>query len=249
MNSGSVWKMVGLVTLVILAAYSLWYLERTPSHRLASLMGISVTVSDLDARLNSPSPSATVAPASGSALGTVAVQTFSGSVLIRQGAGTAVSSDGLVLTTSATAPYGSGSFVYQVATPRGQLLRAKRVAGDRTSGLTLLKVDTTDMSAVVFERAPDMHAGSLLSALSSRVAVARFVAERLPVWVVSGSDADDSVVLSLDRVYGARMHGARLLDESGRSIGLLRWGVQPSIIGADVINAFLEQYLANEDTP
>ncbi|MCC6934089.1 MAG: hypothetical protein IT406_00105 [Candidatus Yanofskybacteria bacterium] len=249
MNSGAVWKMVGLVALVLVATWSIRYLEHIPPSRLASLLGVSVTVSDLDEGVRSPSPSPSVVPVSESTLGSVAVQTFSGSVLIRQGAGTSVSSDGLVLTTSAAAPYGSGSFVYQVATPRGQVLRARRVAGDRASGLTLLKVDATDLPAVVFEPQATFAAGAELSALSGSVVLGRFVPERLPMWVVSWSDADHRVLLSLDRAYGARMHGARMIDESGRSVGIFRWGGQPSLIDADGINAFLDRYLQAEPLP
>jgi len=235
-----------VVALGGLAVWAVSYIEHTPPQRLAALLGFTVSVSDTDTTPKpTPSPSNRLTPTdndSTSALGIVAVQTFSGPVLVRQGAGTAVSVDGLVLTIVATAPYGSGSFVYQIATPRGQILRARRVASDAASGLVLLKADANDLDAVLFDQELPLSAGSQWEAVSAQVVASRFVAMRLPVWVV-WSDEGRQTVLSMDRVYAGLMNGARLIDASGRSVGLVRNATQPGLITAAQINAFLDRYL------
>jgi len=235
--------MVLVVALAIASLLAVRYIDRIPPERLASLMGITVTVSDLSV---TPSPSPRVTPAGGdqtATLGSVAVQTFAGPRLVRQGPGTAVSADGLILTTIAAAPYGSGSYVYQVATPRGQLLRARRVASDQASGLALLKADATDLDAVLFDETQTLFAGQGLEAVSAAVQLSTFISQRLPVWVVWVSH-DGAATLSLDRSLGLGFNGARLVDQSNRSVGVLRYGTGPVFVSAATINAFLESYLA-----
>ena len=244
MKLGPVWKIVVVVILGGVAVWSVRYIDRIPAHRLAALLGISVSVSDTNTT-PTPSSSGNLTPidaASASTLGVVAVQTFSGPVLARQGAGTVVSVDGLVLTTVATAPYGSGSFVYQIATPRGQVLRARRVAGDPVAGLVLLKAEANDLDAVLFSQEVPLSEGMQLEAVSAQVIASRFIPMQLPVGVV-WSDEDRQTLLSMDRVYTNSFNGARLIDESGHSVGLLRNAIQPRLITAAQINAFLERYL------
>lgn len=240
-----VWKMVTVVALGGLAVWAISYIEHTPPQRLAALLGFTVSVNDGGATPKpTPIPSNALTPFVGDAssmLGTVAVQTFSGPVLVRYGAGTAVSADGLILTTTATAPYGSGSFVYQIATSRGQVLRARRVASDTATSLVLLKVDANDLDAVLFSQDERLSAGMQLQSVSARVVASRFVPMRLPVWVV-WSDENRQTVLSLDRAFAGTMHGARLIDASGHSVGLLRNAAQPGLITAAQINVFLERY-------
>ncbi len=232
------------------AVWAVSYIEHTPPQQLAALLGFTVSVSDIGATPK-PTPSPAGGPSSfltpinanaSSVLGAVAVQTFSGPVLIRQGAGTAVSVDGLVLTTVATAPYGSGSFVYQVATSRGQLLRARRVASDAATGLVLLKTEVNNLDAVLFSEEVLLSSGAHLEAVSAQISASKFITMRLPVWVV-WSDEGRQTMLSVDRAYAHAMNGARLIDALGRSIGLVRNGTLPSLITASHINAFLDRYL------
>ncbi len=239
-----------VVALGGVAVWAVSYIEHTPPQRLAALLGFTVSVSDVGSTPK-PTPTPTGGPSdrltpirgdASSMLGSVAVQTFSGPVLIRQGAGTAVSVDGLVLTIVATAPYGSGSFVYQIATPRGELLRARRVASDAVTGLVLLKTEANNLDAVIFSQEVPISAGSQMEAISAQVVASRFVPMRLPVWVV-WSDEGRQTVLSMDRVYAGAMNGARLIDMSGRSIGLVRSATQTGLITAVNINNFLERYL------
>jgi hypothetical protein len=239
------WTMGVVVILVCASLLGVRYIDRTDPQRLASLLGITVTVSDLH---QTPSPSPRVTPVGGdqtALLGSVAIQTFLGPTLVRQGPGTAVSSDGLILTTVATAPYGSGSYVYQVATPRGQVLRAYRVASDRASGLVLLKVEATNLEAVLFVDTPAsvFFAGAQLEAVASQIQVSTFSNLRLPVWVV-GISQDSQPLLSLDRAFGPLFYGARVVDQAQRSVGMLRYGATSSLIHSSTINTFIDAYLA-----
>jgi len=237
------WTMVAVVALACASLLAVRYIDRIPPERLASLMGITVTVSDLSL---TPTPSPRVTPAGGdqtATLGSVAVQTFQGPTLIRQGPGTAVSADGLILTTIAAAPYGTGTYVYQVATPRGQLLRARRVASDQASGLALLKAEATDLDAVLFDASQSLFAGQGLEAVSATVLFSKFISQRLPVWVVWATQ-DGAATLSLDRSLGLTFNGARLVDQSNRSVGILHYASGPVFVSAATINAFLESYLA-----
>ncbi len=83
------WKVIGVVLLGLAALWAIRLIDTIPPHRLASLLGITVTVSDK----NAPQPTASDGPSRVGAknepltLSDVAVQTFSGPVLVRQGAG------------------------------------------------------------------------------------------------------------------------------------------------------------------
>lgn len=239
-----VWKAIALVALGCAALGAILYIDRIPSHRLMSLLGISVTVSDsndaVEKKQNTPPPDAD----SGTAvLGSVAIQTFDGPTLMRQGAGVSVSADGLILTTTAVAPYGSGSFIYQVALSGGRLLRARRIVSNPLVGLVLLKVEANDLNAVLFDQEVSLQAGMQLEVISSQLAWSRLTVVRLPVWVVWSDEDHTATALSLDHTYGSAMSGARIVNNRGRSVGMLRWTGQPILIRAAQINDFLEQYL------
>lgn len=232
------------------ALIAIRYIGHIPSGRLASLLGITVTVSDLQA---TPSSSPRTTPIGGdqsALLGSVVVQTFRGAFLVRQGPGTAVSSDGLILTTTAVAPYGSGSYVYQIATSRGQVVRAKRVASDKALGLTLLKAEGAEFDAILFDTTPAsaVFAGQQLEAISGQVLVSTFTTQRLPVWVVAVV-RDTHIELSMDRNFATIFNGARILNQSGSSIGLLQFNPNPFLLSPQSINAFIDTYLNREVKP
>jgi|GEM_PF-6799784 len=243
------WTMGAVVLLVGATLVAIRYIDRIPSGRLASLLGITVTVSDIKATPSS-SPRATPVGGDQSALlGSVVVQTFRGSFLVRQGPGTAVSADGLILTTTVTAPYGSGEYVYQVATSRGQVLRAQRVANDSGLGLVLLKAERAEFNAVLFDgETSPLFAGQQLEAISAQVLVSTFTSQRLPLWVVAVI-RDTRVEISVDKSFGTLFNGARIIDQSGRSVGLLRFSPGPVFQGATPINAFINSYLKREVKP
>jgi hypothetical protein len=103
-------------------------------------------------------------------------------------------------------------------------------------------LDANDLDAVLFSQEASPAAGDELRALAARISASTFVYMELPVWVV-WADANRQTALSLDRAYISTMHGARMVDAMGRSVGLLRNAAQPGMISAEVINAFLDRYL------
>jgi S1-C subfamily serine protease len=247
MKPSYIWKVVGVVGLTLCAGAAILYLDRFPTARLASLVGITLTVSDGQ----EPTPSVTplqiqlAEQLPGFSLGTVAIQTFSGPQLIRSGVGTLVTSDGLIVTTTAGAPFISGSSVYQVLTATGGVYRAIRVAYDAPSGLVLLKTDTADLpGTVTFSEGIRLRAGDTLSAVSATSALSRYAPVVLPMAVVYAID-ERQTALSLDRNYLSSLAGARVIDTYGRTIGLLRMEKTPNIISGAVINGVVQRYLSS----
>lgn len=242
MKLGSSGRLIGVVALILCAVAAISLFEHIPPQRLAALLGISVSVSD---RPTGQSPSPSESPSTHDGLiaeAVVSVQTFLGPTLVRQGSGISVSSDGLVLTNAATAPYGSGTYVYQVVLSRGDVLRASRVAYDSATGLVLLKIDGDSFDAVLFDESVSLSAGMQLEAISADIQFVRFFVKRLPVWVVWNNGSQ--VELSMDRALGGALHGARIADQYNRSLGVLSWSGKPTLIDAKKINRFIDTYLA-----
>lgn len=243
MKLGPIGRVVALVCAVLLVAGAITYLEHLPPGRLAALFGVTVTVSDLHTPTPSPTPS--VIPLGdrvpGFSLGTVAVQTFDGAHLVHTAAATVVTSDGLLVTTSVAAPYGSGSFIYQIATAQGSVVRARRVAYDAATGLVLMKADGVDVPTVEFSDG-QFRAGDTLSIVGATFGLSHYVPVVLEASVVYAAD-DEHPVFSLDRSYLPLLSGARVLDGSGRTVGMLS-PVGAGFIPATDINAVIDRYLA-----
>lgn len=246
MKLGPIGRVVTLTVLVIAVVAAIAYIERVPSHRLASLFGVTVTVTDM--KSPTPSPSVSVVPLDDRlpalSLGTVAVQTFSGSHLVRTAAATAVTSDGLFVTTTAAAPYGSGSFIYQIATSQGSVVRAVRVAYDAKSGLILLKADGLDVGTIGFAAEPGIRAGDVLDAVGATFALSHYVPVVVPMTVVYSPDGIHAV-LSYDRSFASLLAGSRLVDAAGRAIGIYS-NTASGFIGAADISAFTDRYLSQK---
>jgi putative serine protease PepD len=232
MKFGLLWKVIATALLGCAMLWAISFLNRIPLHRITALIGVQPEV----AVSVTPTPDASVS------LSDVAVQTFSGPLLVRQGSGVVVSADGLILTTTSVAPYGSGSFTNQVALSRGQILRARRMTSDPATGLALLKVDAGDLDAVLFEPSILVGPGASVQAVAATFMFSKFTTVRLPVWVAWMND-DQVAGLSIDHAYGPTMSGARLVNADKKSIGLFNWTGRPTFIGAAKINGFLEQYL------
>ncbi len=242
MKLGPVGKAVVVVAVAVCALIAIRALDAVPASRLASFLGITVTVSDLSPTV---SPSLTPRPTgylSELSRGTVAVQTFRAASLVATGSGTVVSSDGLILTTSLAAPYGSGSYVYQVATTDGEVLRAVGVW--RVSGFVLLKVQATDLDAVLFE-AETPKSGDQVTVVGAFLSLSQYVPVIVPAVIPYAAESRNTVI-SIDRALLPSLYGARVVDGSGRSIGL----IQPTyplarLLSAADINAALEKYFAS----
>lgn len=243
MKLGPIGRVTALTLFVIAAVASIAYIEHVPTSRLASLFGVSVTVSDL--KSPSPSPAVSSVPLDDRlpalSLGTVAVQTFSGTQLIRTAAATAVTSDGLLVTTSAATPFGSGSFTYQAATSQGSVVQAHRVAFDAKTGLVLLKADGLDVGTVEFTPPSGIRAGDVLDAVGATFALSHYVPVVLPVTVVYSADGV-SAMLSYDRTFTSILAGARLVDTAGHAVGIYS-NTPAGLIGSADISAFVDRYL------
>jgi hypothetical protein len=173
-------------------------------------------------------------------MGTVAVRTLAGAQAVRTAAGTIITSDGLVVTTAAGAPYGTG-YSYRIVTSRGTTVAARRVAYDAQHALVLLDAELSDSGVVPFsDQAP--RAGDPLTAVSAGISGDRYAPVIVPVAVVS-AHADGQLVLSLDRTFVSALAGARLVDRAGATIGLLRAGTAIGMVPASAVNAFVARYL------
>jgi hypothetical protein len=244
--------MVGVVVLVLAVGGAIVIIDRLPARRLEALTGLSVTVSDLHPTTTvqaSPVPTGDRSEqVQALSLGTVAVQTFAGSVLVRSGSGTAVSSDGLILTTSGVAPYGSGSFVYQIATADGGLLRASRAYSD-ASGLVLLKVQSSGLNAVLFDDRTTITAGTEVTIAAAFLRLAQFTPLLISATVPYVTTADD-IPLAVDHSFIPLLAGARVFDREGHSLGVVQLGgAYPRMISAPHINDFVNKYLARAPKP
>jgi hypothetical protein len=245
MKYSPIFKVIGVVLLVLASTWAIRYLEQIPSARLAQLMGITVKVSDIDVGFSeTPTPRPPGDAQLQPARPVVAVQAFAASKLARQGTGIVVSSDGLVLASNAVAPYGSGSYTYQVVLSDGTAIRAIRVGYDAPTNLALLKADAEGLDSAVFDVVTPEAGGQLL-ALAAQVMVSRYVPLRVPVSVVYVVD-EKQIALSLDRTYLPQLIGAPLTDRTGRIIGLMRTAPSVGIIPASAVNAFIDRYLATQ---
>ena len=232
------------MALAMAALAAIRFVDRIPARRLAALLGITVTVSDSAPATPSPVPSVQPLSSQVSALslGTAAIQTFSGSMLVRAGSGTIVSSDGLIVTLSSAAPYGSGSYLYQVAISDGRLLRAQSVRRGG-SGLTLLRVAATDLDTVPFDPHAPILAGSQVMLVGAFRSLSGYTPVIVPAVIPYAADIRD-IPLSLDRTFAGRLLSARVVDDSGRSLGLVQVsGAYPKMISAATINTFVDDYL------
>ncbi len=242
MKSGPVIRILLVCTLVIVAGAAIVVIDRLPLRRLLALAGVSVTVSDLHA-----TPTTTAIPATQQltdlSRSVVVVQAFSGSSLVRSGSGVVASADGLILTTWATAPYGSGSFVYQVVTSRGVVLRARRVVSD-PSGLVLLRTDTTDLPAASFADGVAVSIGQEVWTVAARVQTSRYSPVLVPARAVY-EDISGTPVYSVDRTLIPLLAGAQVVTSRGSVVGIVRPSGGFSVIPAATVDTFIGQYLSS----
>lgn len=231
MKTGLVIGIIGLVALVCLSVAVIYLIEADTFSRLVTNPEVNPSVSPMRSNVL-PSLS----------LGTVAVQTFSGPTMIRSGSGAVISSDGLIVTLISVAPYGSGSYTYQVTTSTGSILRAKAVRW--SSGLVLLRVASDDLNAVLFQE-DTLSAGTQMTVVGALAPLSRYTPLILSADVAYIGQADD-IALSVDKTYSALLAGARIVDVDGRSVGLAQPGTYVRLIPAQTINAVVEGYLAQK---
>lgn len=235
--------MVVVVALVVSAGAAIVFIEQLPARYLASLSGMTLTVSSHTSASPTPTPVRTPrADVAGLSLSVVAIQTFSGPTLVRYGSGVVVASDGLIVTTSIVAPYGSGSYVYQVTSADGSLLRAKSVWRNG-SGLVLLKVTATDMAPIFFDDS-GLRSGESVDIVGAYMRLSSYVPVLLTGQIPYADDPSD-VPLSMDRSFMALLPSALVADEAGHAIGLVQPGSgHARVITAESVNNFVERYLS-----
>lgn len=246
MKSGPIIRMGFLIASVLAVGVAIHWLDHVPAYRLASILGIHITVSDI----KTPAPSsATVSPTPitaqipGLSLGSVAIQTFSGTHLLQTTTGTFVSSDGLIIAIAHMVPYGSGSYVYQVTTSRGLRERAVRVYTDSTQDLVLLKIGGAEQETVSFSDVTSLQTGDHTYAVGATIVPSQYIPVVLPVDVVYTTPSG-FVALSIDPTYAAISRGLRVLDDEGVSVGILGGGIRPILVSGAAINRAIAAYLS-----
>ncbi len=231
MKIGPIIKMTGLVLLACLSIAVIRYLDSATAPKTAVISKSTPALSPVISQ-----------DLSSLSLGTIAIQTFSGSTLVRSGSGSVISADGLIVTLAYVAPYGSGSYTYQVATSAGSLLRAKAVW--RASGLVLLKVAANDLNAVSFDDEIPVT-GAKLTAVGALTSTLRYIPIVLRADLAFTDQASD-IALAFDRTYMSQLAGARIIEENGHSVGLVQPGTYGKLIPASVINTVIDQYLGQK---
>jgi len=242
MKFGPVSRVVIVTALVLCALLAIRLIEALPVPLLARISGISAPTRTTPTPTQKAAASHVSEPDTFS-LGVVAIETFSGPARISHGSGAVVSSDGLIVTTLAAAPYGSGSYVYQVATATGTLLRARNVW--HSSGLVLLKVTATDLNPVFFDASQQVVAGESIKIVGAFVALSRYTPIVLPGTLAYATSSE--VAISFDRSFTLLVPGARVLDGQGHSLGIVQLaGSYIRLLSAQVINSVMDQYLATQ---
>lgn len=173
---------------------------------------------------------------SGHVLSAVAIQSFKGGKIVREGSGIVISSDGIIITTFDAV---AGADVYQVLHGGDKILRAQLVRYDGFKNLALLKVDATDMNATRLERNYQFRAGQ-------DVVVSGKIVE-LSTPVVFVQKGMISYILSKDIVVDTEpnyfLSGAKVVNNSGAVVGMayLRSGTV-RLLTAEVMDDFVKNY-------
>jgi S1-C subfamily serine protease len=178
-------------------------------------------------------------------LHTVAVQTFQGSKLVRQGSGIVLSSDGLIATTYDVAPPSQPAspsfapYVYQILTEE-KILRASVVSRDYSKNLALLKADTGDLSVGELAEDTSYQSGKDFVLVGKIVNFSKPVifSQRASLLYTAGK------TILVDTVSNTFLSGAGAVDGEGQYLGLVyvRSG-KIFLTDAGTVGEFLDSYL------
>ncbi|OGN02508.1 MAG: hypothetical protein A2655_02170 [Candidatus Yanofskybacteria bacterium RIFCSPHIGHO2_01_FULL_43_42] len=168
-------------------------------------------------------------------LSTVAVQSFKGGNIIREGSGIVVSSDGIIITTFDVI---SGADVLQVF-HKDKILRAKVMRYDGFKNLALLKVNSADMDVTRFDRNYQFQPGQdmVVSGKMVELSNSAVFAQRGMI----------SYILSKDTVMDTEpnyfLSGSKVISNSGIVVGMsyLRNG-SVHLITAETMDDFVKSY-------
>lgn len=173
--------------------------------------------------------------ASDHVLSTVAVQSFKGGKIVREGSGMIISSDGIIITTIDVV---AGSDVFQVL-HGDKILRAQLMRYNGFKNLALLKVAATDMNVTRLERKYQFQSGQDMIVSGKIVELSRpivFVQRGMISYVLS-----KDIVMDTEPSYF--LSGSKVINSSGVVVGMsyLRSGTA-RLITAEVIDDFVKSY-------
>lgn len=169
------------------------------------------------------------------ALSTVAVQSFSGGKIVREGSGIVVSSDGIILTTFDVV---SAADVLQVFY-KDKILRVQLVKFNGFKNLALLKSDATNMDVTGFDRNYQFQPGKdvIISGKIVELLNPLVFAQRAIISYILSKE----VVLDTEAKYF--LSGSKVINNTGAVIGMiyLRSGTT-RLIKSETIDDFVKSY-------
>ena len=168
-------------------------------------------------------------------LNTVAIQSFKGGNMVREGSGIVISSDGVVITTFDVI---SGADVLQVF-HRDKILRAKVIRYDGIKNLALLKVDSADMDVTRLDRDYQFQPGQDVIVSGKMVELSNSVvfAQRGMISYILSKD----IVIDTEPNYF--LSGSKVINNSGIVVGMsyLRSGAV-RLITSEAIDDFVKSH-------
>ena len=169
-------------------------------------------------------------------LSDIAIQSFVGSVLVRQSSGMILSADGLIVTT-ADAVVSDG--YYQVLAD-DKILKASMLAWDYGKNLAIFKVSAQNLNVADLDNIPSLGSGQEL------IITGKFVNLSKPI-VFSQKSLINYVLdrdIVLDSVYNVFLNGAKVVDKNSRMVGMayVRGG-KVHLIKSQTISDFLKSQL------
>ena len=168
-------------------------------------------------------------------LNTVAIQSFKGGNMVREGSGIVISSDGVVITTFDVI---SGADVLQVF-HRDKILRAKVIRYDGIKNLALLKVDSADMDVTRLDRDYQFQPGQDVIVSGKMVELSNSVvfAQRGMISYILSKD----IVIDTEPNYF--LSGSKVINNSGIVVGMsyLRSGAV-RLVTSEAIDDFIKSH-------
>jgi len=168
-------------------------------------------------------------------LSTVAIQSFKGGKIIKEGSGMTISSDGVIITTFDVI---AGADVYQVLY-EDKILRAQLVQYDGFKNLALLKVSATDINVTRLERSHQLQPGQdvVVSGKVVRFSNSAVFAQRGMISYILSKD----IVIDTEPSYF--LSGSKVINNSGIVIGMayLRNGAV-RLITSEAMDDFVKNY-------
>jgi S1-C subfamily serine protease len=167
---------------------------------------------------------------------TVAIQTFKGGKVIREGSGMVIASDGIILTTFDVVV--GNADVYQIFY-NDKILRAQLVKYDGFKNLALLKIPSTDINVTRFEKNYQFQPGQdlIISGKKIKLSESTVFAQKAIVNYIMSND------IVLDAFPNYFISGAKVINNVGMVVGMsyLRNGVV-RLITAETIDNFIKEY-------